>query len=92
MIPTLHFDPTCAYPVLTYDKDIKTFSIEASNLPDQDATPIRNYAHRSFYIYSAKTGVRKLFTLSRTHRDAEGDVRFWEYTCPAGFELWVFND
>lgn len=92
MTPTLYFDPAPVVPpVLNYNKETRTFSIDASDLPDQDATPIRNYAFQTFWIYSVKTGNRKLFTLDSTVRDADGDVMLWKYRRGA-FTLEVFND
>lgn len=93
MTPTLYFGSNDSFSdSVTYDKNTKTFSIKASNLPDQDVTLINNYAFQAFHIYSIKSGVRKLFTSSLTYRDAAGRVQFWSYTEPSGFKLHVLND
>ena len=84
MTPTLNHDTT-KNAGLGYNKTTRSFYVEASELPYKQLPT-------SFWIYSVKTGVKKLFTLTKTVRDGEGDCRYWEYAGPGGFKLTVFND
>lgn len=70
----------------TYSAQTQTFATEASDLEGR-------FNGGSFYILSAKTGVRKLFLFERAETDAEGDVVAWHYFVPAGgLRAVVFND
>lgn len=49
-----------------------------------------------FLVFSPRTGVKKLFTLSHTMRgpgaEALGEVDAWEYTAASGETIRIFND
>jgi hypothetical protein len=87
----LHYTPDTRNPLM-WHKDTKTFTIEASDLPDADVTPIGSYAHKAITIRVPASGNAKVFFEKRVVRDADNDVMFWEYEAEGGFHLHVFND
>jgi hypothetical protein len=79
----LTFDPSG--PVF-YHKDLKTFTLEASNL-NISSPP------ESIELTSPKTGVIKKFNYDGRDQDNEGEVRGWKYTTYSkDFSFLLIND
>lgn len=72
-----------------WDPKERVFSAEASRLPGDLSSP--------FTLVSARTGEGMKVHLTRTKRDREGDVQFWEFRPYEAkfrdlFTVVVFND
>ena len=75
---------------VTYHTDTKEFSGFASDM--FGAANERTGITRQVRIKSKKTGVVKVFEITRTKRDNENDILFWEFrNAELGLTLTVFN-
>jgi len=96
--------PTVSSRCFHYDPETKTFSAEASELPNVNfLSPIYDDAcDAGFAMVSERTGMVATFCLSHADADVEGAVRAWRFEPVGPFggvlfglryvKLVIFND
>lgn len=72
----------------TYDGRTRSFTAEASDLPEFDLV-----GEGPFYLLSQWTGKAARANLFNTCRDSERDILYWDYDVPdARAVVRIFND